>query len=178
LPPGLINVTTILKTETRHWPAIFLALALSAAPCLATPLARASTTDLPAASDLRVAVAPPAKAGGPLIVIYSRHDCNYCEAVKRDYLRPLANNPAYRDKLAIVQVNQDSGAPLTDFRGKRTTHAGFAADEKIRLVPVVAFYGPNGQRLAAPIVGVRLPDFYQSYLEAAIEQSMAALKPH
>lgn len=171
-----MSVTTILKTENRHWPAIFIALALSSAPFLTTPPARAST-DLPAASDLRAAVASPAKAGGPLVVIYSRHDCAYCEAVKRDFLRPLARHPAYRDKLAIVQINQDSAAPLTDFHGKRTTHAGFAADEKIGLVPVVAFYGPNGQRLAAPIVGARLPDFYQSYLEAAIEQSMAALKP-
>jgi thioredoxin-related protein len=159
----------------RHWLATLLAITTSAALLFATPAARASNNDLPPASDLRVAGALAAKAGGPLVVIYSRHDCKYCEAVKRDYLKPLANNPKYRGKLVILQVNQDSEAAITDFHDEQTTQARFAASEKIKLVPVVAFYGPNGQRLAEPIVGARLPDFYQSYLESAIEQSMASL---
>jgi hypothetical protein len=45
-------------------------------------------------------------------------------------------------------------------------------------VPVVAFYGPTGQRLADPIVGARLPDFYQSYLEEAIEHAAAQIRHH
>ena len=32
------------------------------------------------------------------------------------------------------------------------------------------------RQLAYPIVGARLPDFYQSYLEDAVEQSARALK--
>jgi hypothetical protein len=43
-------------------------------------------------------------------------------------------------------------------------------------VPVVAFYGPDGRQLADPIVGARLPDFYQSYLEEAVEEAAKALK--
>jgi len=43
---------------------------------------------------------------------------------------------------------------------------------------VVAFYGANGKRLADPIIGARLPDFYQSYLEEAIEKSAATLGAH
>ena len=50
-----------------------------------------------------------------------------------------------------------------------------ATSEKIKLVPVVAFYGPNGKRLAEPIIGARIADFYQSYLETAIEQSSQQL---
>jgi hypothetical protein len=42
--------------------------------------------------------------------------------------------------------------------------------------PVVAFYGPDGRKLADPIIGARLPDFYSSYLDDAIEQSSKALK--
>jgi uncharacterized SAM-dependent methyltransferase len=51
-----------------------------------------------------------------------------------------------------------------------------ARAEKIKLVPVVAFYGPQGKRLAEPIIGTRLPDFYPSYLEESIEKSSLALK--
>mgnify|MGYP001183189193 CR=1 FL=1 len=139
-------------------------------------VAAVAATDLPAAQDLRADAEKAAQAGGPLIVVYSRKDCKYCETVKRDYLKPLAASPRYRDRVVIRQINQDSDATLVDFRGETTTHARFAASEKIKLVPVVAFYGPQGKRLAEPIVGARLPDFYPSYLEESVEKSSLALK--
>lgn len=150
---------------------IGIALGLFAASVVAA-------TDLPAAQDLRTDADRAARAGGPLIVIYSRKDCKYCETVKRDYLKPLTTNPRYRDKVVVRQINQDSDAQLVDFRGETTTHARFAASEKIKLVPVVAFYGPQGTRLTDSIVGARLPDFYPGYLEDAIEKSSLALKAH
>lgn len=150
-------------------------LALAACLLVANAPAHAAN-DLPPAADLRAEATQGAQLGGPLVVLYSRRDCKYCETVKRDYLKPLATNPRYRDRVLVRQINQDSDQALVDFRGEKTTHASFATGEKIKLVPVVAFYGPNGRRLADPIVGARLPDFYQSYLETAIEQSTAALK--
>lgn len=156
----------------RQWAGLLggLILAWLAAPAL-------GATDLPAAADLRSEAARAAKLGGPLIVIYSRQDCKYCEAVKRDYLKPLATNPHYRDRVLIRQVNQDGEAQaLSDFKGAPSTHAKVAQTEKVKLVPVVAFYGPDGRKLAEPIVGARLPDFYQTYLEDAVEQSSRALK--
>ena len=146
-----------------------LILAWPAAPAL-------SATDLQAAADLRAEAASAARQGGPLIVIYSRKDCKYCETVKRDYLKPLAADPRFRDRVVIRQINQDGDQPLSDFKGNLTDHARFAAGEKIKLVPVVAFYGPDGRKLAEPIVGARLPDFYPSYLEDAIEQSARSLR--
>ena len=98
-----------------------------------------AATDLPAALDLRAEAQEAAAAGLPLIVIYSRKDCKYCETVKRDYLKPLAGKPQAPDKVFIRQINQDSEQPLSDFKGKASTHAKLAASEKIKLVPVVAF---------------------------------------
>ncbi|HEX9195953.1 MAG TPA: thioredoxin fold domain-containing protein [Azonexus sp.] len=137
--------------------------------------ATAAGNDLPAAVDLRAEATQAKRAGGPLIVVFSRAECRYCETVKRDYLKPLEKNPNFNG-VVIRQINQDSDAAMTDFRGKKTTQASFASAEKISLVPVVAFYGPNGKALADPLVGAGLPDFYQSYLEDAIAKSTAALK--
>lgn len=136
----------------------------------------AQGTELPAAVDLRSEAEQAARKGGPLIILFSRHDCKYCETVKRDYLKPLAKHPRYRDRLVVRQINQDSTAALGDFRGEPSTHARFAGNENIKLFPVVAFYGPTGRHLAEPIVGARLPDFYQSYLDDAIAQSVATLR--
>ena len=154
--------------------AVYRKLLVALSVCLTTGLALA--TDLPAAQDLRAEAEKAAQAGAPLIVVYSRKDCKYCETVKRDYLKPLAADPRYRDRVVVRQINQDSDAPLVDFRGEATTHARFAVSQKVKLVPVVAFYGPQGKRLADPIIGARLPDFYPSYLEESIEKSSLALK--
>jgi len=138
-------------------------------------VAGAAGTSLTPAVDLRSEARQAEKNGGPLIVLYSRPDCKFCETVRRDYLKPLAANPRYRDRVVLRQINQDSDAALTDFHGQPTTQANFAASEKIKLVPVVVFYGPEGKRLSDPIIGARLPDFYQSYLEESLEKSIKAL---
>jgi len=143
---------------------------------LAWPLlAPLSANALEAATDLRAEAARAVHAGGPLIVIYSRADCKFCQTVKRDYLEPLANDTKRGKHLLIREIGQDTETPLRDFSGQASTHARFAAEQKIKLVPVVAFYGPNGRSLAKPIVGARIADFYQSYLDEAIEQATQAL---
>lgn len=109
-------------------------------------------------------------AGYPLVILYSRRDCRYCEAVRREHLLPLTKSPEYGGRVVVRQIDQDKDTPLIDFAGERTTHAAFARRERIRFVPVVAFYGEQGKVLADPIIGARLPDFYNSYLDAALAQ--------
>ncbi|MCG2578554.1 hypothetical protein LZ012_16275 [Dechloromonas sp. XY25] len=139
-------------------------------------MASIDASELLAAADLRAEAGQAARAGGPLIVLYSRADCRFCATVKRDYLLPLTSNHQHGQTPVIREISQDRHTALTDFKGQATTHAGFASRQKIKLVPVVAFYGPDGRQLAAPIVGTRIPDFYQSYLDDAIEQSARQLK--
>jgi len=142
--------------------------------CLALPAAHGH--ELPAALDLRSEAEQARRLGGPLIILFSRPDCQYCATVRRDYLQPLNANPSYRKQLLVRQINQDSSTPLIDFQGQKTTHAAFASGEKIKLVPVVAFYSPNGQQLTPAIAGLRLPDFYQAYLDEAIALSVHKLQ--
>lgn len=148
---------------------------LAALLALGSTAATAGETDLPTAFNLAAEAAQANRAGKPLIILYSRTDCKYCETVKRDYLKPLAKNPQHRGVL-VRQINQDSEVALTDFNGNKTTQAAFASAENIKLVPVVAFYGPQGKQLAERMVGAGVPDFYQGYLDEAIAKSAAALK--
>jgi thioredoxin-related protein len=130
---------------------------------------------LPVAVDLQADANLARQEGKVLIVLFSRSDCSYCETVRRDYLKPLLGNSPHRPHVLVRQVNQDSRAGLVGWDGKRTTHAAFAQREKIKLVPVVAFYGEQGKKLADPIIGARIPDFYMDYLETAITSSLRAL---
>lgn len=135
------------------------------------PLAQAAERDapLPPARDLQAEARAAARSGFPLVLMFSRQDCPYCTRVRRDHLAPLNRIPRFREAL-VRQIDLDKDTPLLDFQGRPSTHAAFAARERIRFVPVVGFYGPDGRQVSDAIVGARLPDFYQSYLEAALLQ--------
>ncbi len=130
--------------------------------------ALAQAASLPPAVNLQAEAKMARAAGYPLVILYSRQDCRYCEAVRREHLLPLTKSPEYGGRVVVRQIDQDKETPLLDFAGEKTTHAAFARRERIRFVPVVAFYGEQGKVLADPIIGARLPDFYNSYLDAAL----------
>ncbi|MGW8270156.1 MAG: hypothetical protein ACWGNS_06855, partial [Burkholderiales bacterium] len=57
--------------------------------------------------------------------------------------------------------------------GHRTTRRAFARTQQVRFVPVVAFLGARGEPLARPLIGLTVPDFYQTYLDRRIEEALA-----
>jgi len=146
--------------------------------CLTIPLiATAADSALTAASDLRSEAAEAAKLGQPLLILYSRQNCPYCEEVRKSWLLPLSRD-SQKSGLKVRQIDQDSDRPLIDFAGQATTHARFAAAEQVAFVPVVAVYGPHAQALAEPIVGLRLRDFYGAYLKTQLDEARARLRQY
>lgn len=114
----------------------------------------------------------------PILVIYSRDDCGWCEMVRNRYLIPMNKDPANADRVLIREIDLDGDfdTPLTDFTGRTTTHSAFARTRRIRLTPTLDFLDDRGARLVEPIVGVRLADFYGTFIERAIEESLAKLR--
>lgn len=125
---------------------------------------------LPRATDLR---AVPRDV--PLLVLFARRDCEYCEQVRRDWLVPMSRTASWRRRVRIVQIDVDSDAPLTGFAGEGTSHATFAQQQGMRFTPTVALFDAHGRRLGEPIVGLLLPDYYGIYLERAIDDANARL---
>jgi thioredoxin-related protein len=107
-----------------------------------------------------------------MLVLYSQADCAWCERARNEHLIPLQDDPAWRDRVLLRQIDLDSDAPLVDFSGKRATHRAFARGERARMTPTLVVYGPDGARLAEPIVGFRLADFYAAYIERALEEAL------
>jgi len=139
--------------------------------------ASAAAQGIAPASDLAREARAAQVAHAPLLVFYTQPDCSYCERARRDYLEPMLADPAQRGRLRVVEVDIASAAPLVDFAGHRTTQAAFAASRHVRVVPTIAFFGAGGERLAEPLVGLTLPDFYLTYLERRVDQARALISP-
>ncbi len=123
---------------------------------------------LPKPADLQREAVEMARAGKPMVVLYSQANCHWCEQA-RSYLVPLSREDGTGDSALFRQIDLDSDARMVDFAGRSTTQRAFAGTERVRFTPTVVVYGPDGRQLAEPIVGMRLADFYGQYIVQAIE---------
>ncbi len=135
-----------------------------------TPVvAKDSPHGLPTARDLAADAKLAAKDGVPVVVLYTRADCSWCEKLRREYLLPLSKEKT--PQAVIREIHMDEREPLVDFAGRRTTSADFSKAQKASFAPTLMFYDPRGQASAEAIVGFRTADFYGAYLERALETS-------
>lgn len=113
----------------------------------------------------------------PMLVLFSQANCSYCEKARSQFIAPMAQDPAWRDRAVYRQIDLDSDDPLVGFDGRTQTHRSFAKAAGVFVTPTVMVFGPDGRSLATPIVGVTLPDFYGQYLEQAVDQARGQLAP-
>jgi len=148
---------------------------------LIAPTAVAATEPPPATAVLRQATDFAADArearvlNAPVMVLFSQSWCPWCERVRREYLAPMQRDPAYRNRVLIREVDADAGDALVDFSGAATTQKEYASRFRVAMVPVIVLLGPDGALLSEPMVGMRLPDFYQAYLDEAIDNGRRKL---
>ena len=152
--------------DSRLLAGLVLILAWLLWPAAALRAEQEPVTALPPAVDLGADATLQRQRNLPLLVLYTRDDCSWCELLRRDFLGPMQQDPAA--PVLIRQINIDRDTPLLDWRGQRTTHREFAQQRQIKFTPVIAFLGPSGEMLAEPIVGVPNIDFYSVLLERGI----------
>lgn len=132
--------------------------------------------DVPLARDLAAESQAAQAKQMPVLVLFMSPRCPYCEQILKEFLLPMQHNPEYRAKVVMRQVVIDSDAKLLDFAGRTTTHAQFAVQNKIKLVPTIKLFDARGRELTEPLVGLLTPDFYGAYLDQAIDEALAKVR--
>jgi len=125
--------------------------------------------------DLRADGALASTRGNPLIVLFSLPECQYCVAVRRNYLAPLARMPREADRLVVRELELTGTTPLEGFHGERTNGGMLAARYGLRVAPAVVMLGPDGSLLAAPLLGGDVAGMYGAYLDQALNEARAKL---
>jgi len=156
--PGVALVALILS---------WLPLALGAAP--------GASHGISPAHDLAADAREMRARGSVMLVLFSQSDCRWCERTKNEVLMPLQSDPTVSKHLLVREIALDDDASLTNFAGRKTALRRFAVSESARFTPTLIVYGPDGERLAEPIVGFRIADFYAEYVNRAIEEGRTRL---
>ena len=139
-------------------------------------MAGAVQTEVPMVQSFKVEGKEAAGRKVPILLVFTSPECHYCERVKGEFLGPMVDDPAYRGKVIIRQVEVGANLPLIGFDGKKTTHGAYAASQKIFMVPTVKVVDGQGKELSKPIVGLLTPDFYFGYIESAIDEGLGKIR--
>ncbi len=131
---------------------------------------------LPPADDLPATARQARERRTPIMLAFTQASCRYCQTAKRDYLVPMQNNPELRDRIIIREIDLDRSTPLRDFGGQTVAPREFPKRYQVKRVPTVIVVDDMGAPLSSPIIGLLADDFYQIYLERAIEEGLYKLR--
>ena len=112
------------------------------------------------------------ETGWMTIALFSQRDCKFCEEVRENYLRPMVRSR--RPRIAAAEFELNGTRRIRDWTERGTTEAEFAREHKARFAPTLMFFGPTGEVLAEPIVGLSR-DFFGAYLEQRIQTASKAI---
>ena len=166
---GLVPTSDMPLAKRLRRALIVAILALTAARALAGEA-------LAPADDLAATAVEAGKRRVPVMIVFTEASCPYCARAKRDYLVPMQSQGPFADKMIVREVDVASDRQLRDFAGRLTTHRQYARSAQVRIVPTVLVVDPRGEPVADPIAGLLAPDFYQLYLEHAVEAGLLKLR--
>lgn len=144
--------------------------------CAGSAPAAQSVQKLRFADDLAVTARDAKKRQAVVMLVFTEATCPYCMRAKRDYLEPTQASRDYGSKVVMREVDVRSSDTLRDFSGAATTQAAFAKRYAIRVVPTVIVVDYTGKPLADPLVGLLTEDFYQLYIERAVDAGQLKLR--
>ena len=150
--------------------------------CCLSIVACGLLTAVPAAAQLRPVddlrrIAATARAQrAPVLIAFMQQTCPYCKVARRDYLLPLQNDPRWRGRVLIREIDVDRETRMQDFSGAVTSHRDFARSQGVRTVPTLIAYDADGNAVAPPIVGLLTEDFYRLYIEQILEAGLIKMR--
>lgn len=157
--------------------AVALGLGLASLAWFGLAGAAGAADEIATALDLSSEAAASRTSRLPILILFTAPKCTYCERVKREFLLPMQRNPEYADKVIMRQIEYRSQGRLVDFSGKATTAAQFSRQQNVRLTPTIKLFDAEGRVLSDPLVGLTTPDYYGAYLDRAIDEALAKIRP-
>lgn len=127
---------------------------------------------IPLADNLQADFALAAQSRRAMVLFFTQPHCHWCEGVRKANLEPMANEPAYRTQVLVREVDIRSGKPLRGPGGESLSHEAYARATGVKVTPTVIVINPKDPARRETIVGARIPDFYQAYLDNAVAAAM------
>ncbi|MDH3949153.1 MAG: thioredoxin fold domain-containing protein [Gammaproteobacteria bacterium] len=112
----------------------------------------------------------------PIMIMFSREGCPYCDVVREEFLKPMLRSGDYTDRVIMLEIHSDSYAQLRDFNGQMIGAEALAHRYRAGFAPTVVFLNHQGKELAERLIGITTRDFYGGFLDESIEKSLQRVR--
>ena len=112
----------------------------------------------------------------PILIMFSMRDCQYCDVVREEFLKPMLRSGDYVDRVIMLELYSDSESQLRDFNGKPISAEKLIQRYNAGFAPTVIFLDSQGKELAERLIGITTRDFYGGYLDEAIDESLQRVR--
>jgi thioredoxin-related protein len=137
--------------------------------------ADASPAEVPQALDLASDGLLAQAHGVPIMLVFTREECDFCELLKSAVVQPMILSGEYEDRAIIREVMIDKGPDLVDFEGRTVSPFSVANDFDALLSPTVVFVGPGGREVGKRLIGINNVDMYLWYLDKSLAEGAQAI---
>lgn len=131
---------------------------------------------LPQAKDLRADAKAAQRKQVPVVLMFDATYCGSCRTAREDHLRPMYERGSFDHRAIFRVVTIDRNEQLMDFDGEPVGRMEFAERYNGTFTPTIVFLNPEGEEVAEPVQGLRIPEFYERYLNRGVETALDALQ--
>ena len=131
--------------------------------------------DVPVTTDLTNLSSLAEQRHVPILLMFSSDDCDYCERLEEDVIRPMMLSGDFDRRAIFRKVMIDNAGQFTNFAGAPSYAEDFAYQRNVDVTPTLMFVDANGKELAPKVVGYQMSGLYMAYLEAAINASRQSI---
>ena len=124
-----------------------------------------SPTGIVTTDDWSAETAKARQSGIPIVILFSRKHCGYCELLKIKVLEPLVKRGELTDSVQIRELDIDRGGKIMDFDGEKIRTRAFVKRYNIYATPTLVLVDYQGKPLGTPIVGFNNREDYLPHLE-------------
>ena len=140
-----------------------------------SPDSPATAIDLPKAEDLSALADVSQQQRLPILLMYSAEDCEYCDLLEKEVIRPMMISGELTKKVVFRKVMVDSMDAIKDFHGQRVEPDRFAYSKGVQVTPTLQLVDGKGEELVPKLIGYQSTDFFNAYLDSAIDGSKERL---
>jgi len=125
--------------------------------------------------DLRVLKQQAQSKNVPILLLFTAEDCEFCDAVRINYLIPMLKSGGYESKILIRQIYIEDYSYLRDAKGELISGDVLALKYDVDVTPTILFLNASGKELTKRIIGISNIYYFGEMLDERILQASSAL---
>lgn len=115
------------------------------------------------------------RLNAPIVLLIEQRHCGFCQRLKREVFRPMANDPNYFDRVIFASVLIDYDGPLIEVDGKMLSGFDFAENFDANTTPTVLFLDHSSNELQDRMVGYVSGTQYNKIFKGKLENSIESI---